>query len=168
VARRGTKLWIAAHVTEVESTRILGSEQVEAEPEDLVAPLTELAAKLERALHARASGSPGGLDPTPEANLHFLRGLARYYAGQHHRALAEFLRAGAEPGLSDSAVLWRANCYLDLEEFGHAFLELARLQRRGTLVLDAHELERRLERCRRELPADELRTCEALLQVRRR
>jgi len=167
LARRGTRLWIAAHVTELESTRILTSEQIEAEPAELAPMLSELAARLMRALLARPS-SPGALDPAPAANLHFLRGLGQYYSGQHHRALAEFLRAGAEPGLADSAALWRANCYLDLQEFAHAFLELARLRGRGTLALDPHDLEQRLERCRRELSADELRTCEALLQARGR
>lgn len=169
LARRGAKLWIAAHVTELESTRILASEQLEAEPAELAPRLGELAAKLLHALRARPDGSaPAELDPMPAANLHFLRGLSHHYAGQHHRALAEFLRAAAEPELADTAALWRASSYLALEEPAHAFLELARLQRGGTSALDPLLLEGRLERCRRELSADELRLCEGLLQDRKR
>jgi TolB-like protein len=168
LARRGTQLWIAAHVTELASTRILASEQMEAEPAGLATMLDELAGRLLRATRARQSATPAELDPTPVANLHFLRGLSHYYSGQHHRALAEFLRAGAEPGLTDASALWRANCYLGLEQFEHAFLELARLQRRGSLALEARELADRLERCRRELSPDELHTCAALLRGSKR
>lgn len=169
LARRGTKLRIAAHVTEVESTRILASEQMEAEPAELAPMLDELAGSLLSVLRSRPGGAaPGRLDPTPVANLHFLRGLSHYYSGLQHRALAEFLRAGAEPALADLSALWRANCYLSLSKFEHAFLELAPLQHRGTNALDPAALHERLERCRRELSADELQTCEWLLQARGR
>jgi TolB-like protein len=169
LARRGARLWLAAHVTELESTRVLASEQIEAEPAELAPRLGELAAKLTRALGARPGGvAPEELDPTPVANLHFLRGLGHFYSGEHHRALAEFLRAGAEPELADSAGLWRASCYLALGEHAHAYLELARLQRGGAASLDPRELEERLARCRSELSPDELRTCEALALARGR
>lgn len=167
LARRGTKLWIAAHVTELESTRILASEQMEAEPAELASMLGELAGRLLHATRARLGGTTEKLDPTPEANLHFLRGLSHYYSGQHHRALAEFLRSGAEPGLADSSALWRANCYLGLEKYAHAFLELVRLQRRSTNTLDPAALQERIEHCRRALSAEELRDCENLLRAAR-
>lgn len=170
LARHAERLWIAAHVTEVESTRILASEQFEAEPAELAARLDELAAGLVRALRARAgvvvethTVAPAELDPTPAASLRFLRGLGHYYSGLPHRALAEFLHAGCEAGLADSAAVWRANCYLALRESGHAFLELARLRRRGTGALDPAALDERIERCRRMLSPEELRLCELLL-----
>ena len=59
--------------------------------------------------------------------------------------------------------MWRANCYIALEEFEHAFIELAPLVRCGSHVLDPRELAERLARCRRQLSADELRTCEELV-----
>jgi hypothetical protein len=169
LARRGAKLWIAVHVTEVASTRVLASGEIEAEPSDLARELAELTAKLVRALPAsHGAVAPGELDPTPVASLHLLRGLGAYYSGEHHRALAEFLRAGAEPALADTAALWRARTYLALAEPAHAYLELARLERRGTHALDRRDLEERLARCRSSLSADELRTCEALLAAGRR
>jgi TolB-like protein len=169
LARRGTRLWIAAHVTDVESTLVLASEQFEAEPAELAPRLVELTAKLRCALRSGAGAAVGAeLDPTPATTLHFLRGLAQHHAGRYHAALAEFLRAGGEPALVDLCASWRANAFLGLEEFGHAYLELARLQRRGTEALDPRSLDERLERCRRELSADELRTCETLLGLRER
>jgi TolB-like protein len=163
LARRGARLWIAVHVIELESTRVLASQQIEADPAELAPRLSELAEGLVRAVLARPCGGEGAVDSAPAANLGFLRGLSHYYAGQYHRALAEFLRSGATPELADGSALWRANCYLALAQPEHAFLELARLRRRATHVLDPAELDERLERCRRQLTSDELRTCEWIL-----
>jgi TolB-like protein len=169
LARRGTRLRIAVHVSEVASTRVLASAEIEVEPPDLARGLSELTAKLVRALSgSQGTVAPGELDPTPVASLHFLRGLGAHYSGEHHLALAEFLRAGAEPALADTAALWRARTYLALAEPAHAYLELARLERRGTHALDRRDLEERLARCRSSLSAEELRTCEALLAAGRR
>ncbi len=166
LARRGTSLWIAAHVTEVESTRILASAQVEADPSELEPLLQELVEGLMRAVRLERGGAPQGFDRAPEASLHFMRGLSLYYSARYPRALAEFLRSGAEPGLADSSALWRANCYLGLEQVEHAFLELSRLERQGTLALDDEAFREKLARCRERLSADELRTCERLLGQR--
>jgi TolB-like protein len=170
LARRGTRLWIAVHVTDVESTRVLASQQVEADPGALEQALPELVAGLMRALRAPRGGPAQELDPTPLASLHFLRGLSHATSGQHERALAEFLRSGAEPALAAASALWRANCYLALERHAHAYLELARLTAApgeggvpAAPAVDPRVLDQKLALCRAALPADELRTCERLL-----
>ncbi len=167
LARRGTKLWIATHLTELESTRILASEQVEADPSQLAQMLPDLAGKLLRAVRiTHGGGAAQEIDLAPVANLHFLRGLGHYYSGQYHRALAEFLRSAAEPGLAGPSALWRANCYLGLEKYEHAFLELTRLRAEGSHQLDPEVLKDRIERCRKNLSAEDIDACERLLKSR--
>ena len=163
VSRRGSSLLITAHVTDVESTRILVSAQVSGEAAALACLVQELTAELMSAPRVADGGSrPGEADPAPAANLHFLRGLSHYHARQYHRALAEFLRSGADPEARALSALWRANCYIATERHAHAFLELLRLRREGLGRVSPDDLQRLLDECREHLSADEIRTYRGL------
>jgi len=159
VTRRGDSLGITAHVTDVASTRILGSAQVSGERGELSRIVQALASELrEIPRSADHRTGPGETDSAPVANLHFMRGLSRYHAGQYHRALAEFIRSGADPALGDLSSLWRANCYLAAQRHDHAFLELSRLRRGGAGRVSPDDLQRLLDECLLHLSAEEVRT----------
>lgn len=158
VTRRGESLGITAHVTDVASTRILGSAQVVGGSSELSRIVQALASEL-RAIprSAERRTGPGATDTAPVANLHFMRGLSRYHAGQTHRALAEFIRSGADPAVEDLSSLWRANCYLAAKWYGQAFLELSRLRRGGSGRVNPDDLRRLLDECLKHLSAEEVR-----------
>jgi len=166
VTRRGDSLDVTAHVTDVASTRILGSAQASCRggpgsPElaRIVEALTSELTKIPRGAGRRPAPdrTVDRTDGAPVANLHFMRGLSRYHAGQYHRALAEFLRSGADPEVEELSGLWRANCYLAAKRYDHAFLELSRLRRRGPGRVDPGDLQRLLEECLRHLSDEEVR-----------
>lgn len=167
VTRHGQTLALTAHVTDVASTRILGSAQVHAEPgtgpselSRIVQTLTSELREIPRSVDRRSG--PGETDTAPVANLHFMRGLSRYHAGQYHRALAEFIRSGADPEVGDLSSLWRANCYLAAKSYNHAFLELSRLRRAGSRRVDPDDLQRLMDQCLQHLSAEEVRTLREL------
>ena len=143
VTRRGKSLGITAHVTDVASTRILGSAQVSGERGEVARLVQALTSEL-REIPRSADHliGPGAADTAPVANLHFMRGLSRFHAGQYHRALAEFIRAGADPEVEELASLWRANCYLAAKLYDHAFLELSSLRREGGGRVNPDDLQR--------------------------
>ena len=159
VTRRGDALGITAHVTDVASTRILGSARVSGAADTLPRMVQALTAELRAVLQgaARPAGA-GEADAAPAANLHFMRGLSRFHAGQYHRALAEFIRSGAEPEVEQLSSLWRANCYLATKRYDHAFLELSRLRREGPGRVKSDDLQRLLEECLQHLSPGEVRT----------
>ena len=163
VTRRGESLGITAHITDVASTRILGSAQVYGERGDLSRIVQALTSKLrEIPRSADRRTDPGETDTAPVANLHFMRGLSHYHAGQYHRALAEFIRSGADSEVEDLSSLWRANCYLAAKRYDHAFLELSRLRRGGSGRASPDDLQRLLNQCEQHLSAEEVRTLREL------
>ena len=160
VTRQGASLGITAHVTDVASARILGSARVfvdsgSLELSQMVRALTSQLREISRSAQRRTG--PGETDTAPVANLHFMRGLSRYHAGQYHRALAEFIRSGADPEVEDLSCLWRANCYLAAKWYDHAYLELSWLRHLGSGRVNPDDLQRLLDECLLHLSAEEIR-----------
>jgi TolB-like protein len=119
-----------AHVYDVKSSRVLQSVEVRGSLADLTALAAELAARLFEALDTPfAAPSPEQIDHSPEANLHFMRGLGYYYAGIPERAVAAFTRALATDAGHAAARYWNARAYLLLGDAGHAAIECRRLAR---------------------------------------
>ncbi len=164
-------LLVSAHAYDVESGRLLGSASATGDSDDTAGLVEQihdaLVSDLGAALPALPTLSPDQIDPSPLANLHFLQGLSQYYAGRYPQALAKFIDAAAEPRLEQVARLWMANCYLADAQYGHAYLELRRIQLVSELHLDSRldEIDRKLDSCRRNLSQEEIRRLDRLVST---
>jgi TolB-like protein len=148
-------LLISAHAYDVDSGRLLGSASATGAPDDAAALVERIHGALVNDLGtALPAPLPHQVDLSPLANLHFLQGLSLYYAARYPQALAEFIDSAREPRLELVARLWMANCYLADAQYGHAYLELRRLQVLSSFRLD--EIERKLDLCRENLSQEEI------------
>jgi tetratricopeptide (TPR) repeat protein len=66
------------------------------------------------------------IDKSPEANLHFMRGLGHYFANMPDHAIACFMKALASDPAHARARFWNGKTYLDQGEHEHARIELDR------------------------------------------
>ena len=157
-------LLISAHAYNVESGRLLGSASANGAPDDAAGLVERIHDALVNDLGtALPALPPQQVDVSPLANLHFLQGLSLYYAARYPQALAEFIHSAREPRLEPVARLWMANCYLADVQYGHAYLELRRLQ----LVsgFRPEEIERKLDLCRLNLSQEELLRLDRLVST---
>ena len=159
IARHDDALTITTHLTEVRSTRIVASGVATGNLTSLPSSLSRLIASTLPATQLPPQTKPR--TRTPEADLHFLRGLTHFDAGHYHRALADFLRSSSAPELKHLSTLWQANCYLATETYDQAFLTLLRLRQLASPQLSL-DLSPKLQRCRQHLSPQELSTYELL------
>jgi len=120
-------LRLNAHLFEVETTRVARSEEAEGKVDDVVKPVAELARKLDKDLNVKLPElKESDIDRSPEANLHFMRGLGYYYSNMRDHAIAEFMKALALKPDHDRARYWNGVCYYDDKEYEHAKIEFDR------------------------------------------
>ena len=90
-------------------------------------PLDKLARELAGDLNLKLPElTPQQIDKSPEANLHFMRGLGYYYAKMPDEAVVEFMKVLAIDPSHARARYWNGMAYFDQGEFDHAKLEFAR------------------------------------------
>jgi TolB-like protein len=155
VTRKESELIFTAHATEVGSGRVQASEQVAGAADHLEETLQKLCRKLMESLLTEAHDVGWETEPDPGRSLHFLRGLSFYFAANYHRALGEFIECDRSREPDALVTLWRANCYLAVENYGHALLELTRLEQDGADAVSQAEVERKLGQCLEHLSPDE-------------
>lgn len=126
----GEELQISASLLEIGTRRVARSAKVTARPDALVEPVDRLARDLTGGLNLRLPElSPAQIDRSPEANLHFTRGLGYYYAKMPERASAQFMKALAIDPRHARARFHGGINYFDQSEYGHARIELGRFVR---------------------------------------
>ncbi len=118
-------LLITLHTWNTADGRLIGSVKATAEPDKLLELGLDITSKLAKLLEIELPQvDVERLDKNPLAELHYMRGLGYYHAGNYDRALIElFLTTGLNP-MQDRAVIWRARCYIATEEYDHAIIEL--------------------------------------------
>lgn len=144
----GNTFQINAHLLEVSTARVVRSAQVAAHSDRLFEPLDKLARELAGDLNLKLPElTPQQIDKSPEANLHFMRGLGYYYAKMPDEAIVEFMKVLAIDPSHARARFWNGMSYFDQGEYVHAKLEFARFLKqfdKHTLAPRAKEL---LDKC---------------------
>ncbi len=124
------QLRIDAHFLEVETTRVASSETAEGQIGELVGVVKMVAEKLAADLDLELPEvREEQIEQSPQAGLHFLRGLGYYYANMLDQAIGEFMRTLTLDVQNSRARYWTAQCYFDLGEWEHAEIEYQRFEK---------------------------------------
>lgn len=123
----GDEFQVNAHLLDVSTARVVRSAKATARSDRLMEPLDKLAQELVGELKLKLSDlTPDQIDKSPEANLHFMRGLGYYFAKLPDDAIVEFMKVLAIDPFHARARFWNGMAYFDLGEYDHAKLEFAR------------------------------------------
>jgi TolB-like protein len=164
--KQGQDLLITARASDVETTVVTATAEAHGSAGHLGRLVREVYRQLARGLGGRLPDLRGDqIDEAPLSNLHFMRGLGYYFSARYNHALAEFLQAVPDEHLTDVARLWAANSYLALEQYGHAYLELSRLNINGSRKVRQAEIEAKRRACEKHLSADEVEIIRGLASV---
>jgi TolB-like protein len=116
---------INVHAYEIETARLVASEQVQGKPEEIVPATYDLVNKLCEKLNLPLKPiDPNDIDKNPNASIHFIRGLGFYYSGNFDNAIVEFIKTQDLDPASDKAGYWMALCFMETGEYKHALIEL--------------------------------------------
>jgi TolB-like protein len=150
VAASGDDIRITAELLEVSTARVAGAVKVAARADRLAAAVAKLTRELVGRLNVELPElTPEQIDRSPEANLHFVRGLGYYYAGMPEHATAQFLKTLAIDPAHAEARFYNGMAYFDhAGEHDHAAAEFGRFLK----DFGKHRLARRA--------AEKLRQCE--------
>ena len=143
------KLKINAHLIEVETSRVVKSSEASGALGELIETVQPLAADLMKGIGIELKPlSASEIDRSPEANLHFMRGLGYYYGNLRNHAIAEFMKTLALDPSQARARWWNAACYYDLKEWDHAAIEYERFLKDFPTAENAAEARERLKKCK--------------------
>lgn len=128
ITRPKEKLIVNVHTYETETARLISSVQTQGKATDVFPLINNLVDKLCRGLNVELKPiDPNDIDKSPNASLHFIRGLGFYYAGNIDNAIVEFMKTQDLDPTSDKAGYWVAICFMNTEEYRHALIELETL-----------------------------------------
>jgi len=146
------KLKINAHLFDVESSRVVKSSESIGTLDNLLETIQPLTVDLMKGLGIELKPlSAAEIDRSPEANLHFMRGLGYNYGNMKNQAIAEFMKALALDPAQARARWWNAACYYDQKEWDHAAIEYERFLKDFATDDLAREAQKRLTQCKKEL-----------------
>ena len=121
------ELLITAHLVDVASTRVVKSHKVRARPDRLDRVVARLSSDLMRGLEIELPElTDEQIDKSPEANLHFMRGLGLHFARLPDEAIVCFLKTLAIEPQHARARFWCGIAYSEADEPEHARIELTR------------------------------------------
>jgi TolB-like protein len=116
---------INVHAYEIETARLVTSEQIQGKPEEILSTTYNLVNKLCKRLNLQLKPiDPNDIDKNPNASLHFIRGLGFYYSGNFDNAIVEFMKTQDLDPTLDKAGYWMALCFMKAKEYRHALIEL--------------------------------------------
>jgi TolB-like protein len=123
----GDEFQIDAHLLDVETARIARSARAKVRGDQLTESVDRLASELVGELKLKLPElTAKQIDGSPEANLHFMRGLGHYFAKSPDDAIVEFMKVLAIDPSHARARFWNGMAYVDLGEYNHAKLEFGR------------------------------------------
>lgn len=150
------QLMLIAHAYDVETTRLIGSREINGKAHNAAVPVYALyRALLEDLGHPLPEPASGQIDISPVANLRFMKGLNDYYSARYNRALSTFVEANRQ-GQTAAFGLWMAKCYIALGQYGHAYVALKRINSKDAEGVDRHSVDRLLKNCLNNLSEDDL------------
>jgi TolB-like protein len=156
----GDEFQVNAHLLDVSTSRIARSAKVTARSDRLMGPIDKVIQELVGELKLKLPElTDEQIDKSPEANLHFMRGLGYYFAKMPDDAVVEFMKVMAIDPFHARARFWNGMAYYDQSEYDHAKLEFARFLNKfgqNPLAPRAKEL---LEQC--EIKSSRLRQGES-------
>lgn len=118
-------LVVIAHIVDVPTAVIQATCKAQGQIADLLEIVINLATQISRELEIPFDpGVIKNIDVKPVCSLNFLRGLSFYYTGDYNRALFDFMISGDVDPDNYERHYWMARCYIDLEEYQHARVEL--------------------------------------------
>ncbi len=134
---------INVHAYETQTARLIASEQIETQPQEIMPASIQLANKLCAKINIELSPvDPNNIDKNPNSSLHFIRGLGYFYVGHYDNAIIEFMKTQDLDSDSDKAGYWMALCFMENKEYKHALIELEALILdfpESDLMQDIHE-----------------------------
>ena len=123
----GDEFQVSAHLLDVSTARVARSAKATARSDRLMGPIDKLVQELVAELKVKFPElTAEQIDKSPEANLHFMRGLGYYYAKMPDDAIVEFMKVLAIDPFHARARFWNGMAYFDQGEYDHAKLEFAR------------------------------------------
>ncbi|MBS0206982.1 MAG: hypothetical protein JSS49_29250 [Planctomycetes bacterium] len=137
------QLQIVGHLVEVATTRVAKSFKVQTRPALLDRGVAQLSHEVVRGLDFKLPElTDAQIDQSPEANLHFMRGLGLHFAKSPDEAIICFLKALAIDPRHARARFWCGIAYSEAGEAAHARIELTRFVKQfpdHPLAARAHE-----------------------------
>jgi TolB-like protein len=123
----GDDFQINAHLLDVSTARVARSAKASARGDRLLDSLDQLVQELVGELKLKLPAlTAEQIDKSPEANLHFMRGLGYHFGRLPDDALVEFMKVLAIDPLNARARFWSGMAYFDQREYDHAKLEFSR------------------------------------------
>ena len=121
------KLTVNVKALEIETARVVATEQLSCRPEYMIEAALQLASKLAKQMKMPLPPiDMKEIDKSPAAGLHFAKGLSSYYAGNMNDALMHLMRTvDLDPNFVESHY-WSAMCYYRLKEYRHAAIDFER------------------------------------------
>lgn len=142
------KIIINASLSDVETGKILSTQEVKGQIDQLARLIKKLNAKIvDPSQKTPVDVSADSIDQSPVSNLHFMQGLSYYFSAQYHQAIGEFILAAEEDKVSDIARWWMANSYIEKEEYGHAYVELKKIKNPNGETLKKEDIEKKMATC---------------------
>ena len=121
------ELQIVGQLIEVSSARVVKSHKVTTRPDRLDQAVTRLSEDLMRGLDLELPElTDEQIDKSPEANLHFMRGVGLHFARLPDEAIVCFLKTLAIDPQHARARFWCGTAYAEAGEPEHARIELTR------------------------------------------
>jgi len=144
---------INVHAYEIDTARLVTSEQVQGKPTEIVSATYGLVNKLCKNLNVQLEPiDPNDIDKNPNASLHFMRGLGFYYAANYDRAIVGFMKVQDLDPSSEKAGYWMALCFMKTEEYEHALIELGALQEKYPKSSLLTETQKLIDECKEHIP----------------
>ncbi len=143
------KLTINARLFEVETSRVAKSSEATGTLDNLMETVQSLTVDLMKGIGIELKPlSAAEIDRSPEANLHFMRGLGYFYGNMKNQAISEFMKSLAIDPAQPRARWWNAACYYDQKEWEHAAIEYERFLKDFPKDASAVEAQKRLAQCK--------------------
>jgi len=145
----GGNIQIAAHLLEVSTSRVARSARVGAQKDELFKSVDKLAQELVGQFSLELPQlTQEQIDQSPEAGLHFMRGLGYYYAGMPEHATTHFLKTLAvDPRHAEARFYNGMNYFERAEEYSHARIEFARFLKKFGDHRLASRAKEKLQQC---------------------
>ena len=118
---------INAHLFEVETTKLLGSEENIGKPADIIRLINGMFKKLITDLKIERTNPNARVDEDPETNLQLIKGLGLHYGGMYDRAIVEYMEVLMREPANVDAYFFRAESYYAGKEFRHARLDYEKI-----------------------------------------
>jgi len=125
ITRPKEKLVINVHAYQIQTARLVTSVQAQGKTGDIFLLANNLVSKLCKGLNVKLKPiDPNNIDKSPNASLHFMRGLGFYYTGSFDDAIVEFMKTVDYDSMHTKARLWTGKVYIQTKEYAHAEIEL--------------------------------------------